>query len=78
VRISPGPMGAFGANQHLRQSLISLNMPTMQAPEAYLGHAAKLFDDAGGFADTSTQDFCMKFLAAFNAWIARITRPLKL
>jgi chromate reductase len=32
VSASPGRMGAFGANHHLRQSLVFLDMPTMQQP----------------------------------------------
>ncbi len=31
---SPGALGGFGANHHLRQSLAFLNMPTLQQPEA--------------------------------------------
>jgi chromate reductase len=41
---SPSAIGAFGANHHLRQSLVFLNVPTMQQPEAYVGHADKLFE----------------------------------
>ena len=37
ISVSPGAMGAFGANQHLRQSLVFLNVPTMPQPEAYVG-----------------------------------------
>lgn len=36
VSVSPGALSAFGANHHLRQSLVFLNMPTLQQPEAYL------------------------------------------
>lgn len=76
LSVSPGAMGAFGANQHLRQSLMSLNMPTLQQPEAYIGHAAGLFDASGEFANPATREFCAKFLAAFDEWIRRQTRPL--
>ncbi len=76
VSVSPGAMGAFGANQHLRQSLVSLNMPTLQQPEAYIGHADKLFDAAGGFVNPSTREFCSKFLMAFDAWIKEL-RPAR-
>jgi len=31
---SPGALGGFGANHHLRQSLVFLDMPAMQQPEA--------------------------------------------
>ena len=41
------PIGAFGANHHLRQSLVFLNVPTMQQPEAYVSHVDKLFDEHG-------------------------------
>ena len=47
VSCSPSAIGAFGANHHLRQSLVFLNVPTMQQPEAYLSHADKLFDEQG-------------------------------
>jgi len=45
---SPGAIGAFGANHHLRQSLVFLNVATMRQPEAYVGHADKLFDEMAG------------------------------
>ena len=47
VSVSPGAIGGFGANHHLRQSLVFLNMPAMQQPEAYIGGADKLFDAQG-------------------------------
>jgi chromate reductase len=34
---SIGPMGGFGSNHHLRQSLVFLDMPAMQQPEVYIG-----------------------------------------
>ena len=36
VSISPSRLGGFGANHHIRQSLVFLNMPVMQQPEAYI------------------------------------------
>ena len=62
---------AFGANHHLRQSLVFLNMPSMQQPEAYIGGADKLFDAQGNLTNDSTRAFMDKFLAAFAAWIDR-------
>jgi chromate reductase len=41
---SPGNLSAFGANHHLRQSLVFLNVPTMQQPEVYLPKVNELFD----------------------------------
>jgi chromate reductase, NAD(P)H dehydrogenase (quinone) len=68
VSVSPGAIGGFGANQHLRQSFVFLNMPTLQF-EAYIGGADKLFDAAGALAIDTTRDFLRKFLNAFAAWI---------
>jgi chromate reductase, NAD(P)H dehydrogenase (quinone) len=75
VSVSPGSMGAFGANHHLRQSLVFLDMPTLQQPEAYIGHADKLFDAAGALVNASTREFCAKFLGSFDAWIKRQLTP---
>ena len=71
VSVSPGAIGAFGANHHLRQSLVFLNMPSMQQPEAYIGGADKLFDAQGNLTSDSTRAFMDKFLAAFATWIDR-------
>ena len=71
ISVSPGAVGAFGANHQLRQSLVFLNVPAMQQPEAYIGNAAKLFDASGALIDDSTRDFLKKFLDAFAQWIER-------
>ncbi|MEP6702438.1 MAG: NAD(P)H-dependent oxidoreductase [Betaproteobacteria bacterium] len=72
MSVSPGAAGGMGANHHLRQSLIFLDMPTMQQPEAYIGGAAKLFDEQGAISVEATREFLQKFLAAFNQWIEKI------
>jgi chromate reductase, NAD(P)H dehydrogenase (quinone) len=71
ISVSPGGIGGFGANHHLRQSLTFLNVPVLQQPEAYVGGAADLFDEAGGFKKPETKEFMAKFLAAFLVWIDR-------
>jgi chromate reductase len=71
ISVSPGAIGGFGANHHLRQSLVFLNMPTLQQPEAYIGGAAKLFNDSGEIISDSTKDFAKKFMAEFKAWVGR-------
>ena len=71
VSVSPGAIGGFGANHHLRQSLVFLNVPTMQQPEAYIGGADKLFDAGGTLINDSTREFLRKYMAAFAAWIER-------
>lgn len=69
VSVSPGAIGGFGANHHLRQSMVFLDMPAMQQPEAYIGHAADLFDENGNLANDSTREFATKFMRAFAAWV---------
>jgi chromate reductase len=71
ISVSPGAIGGFGANHHLRQSLVFLNVPAMPQPEAYIGGAAKIFDAGGALIDNSVRDFMQKFLTAFAQWIER-------
>jgi chromate reductase len=72
VSVSPGAIGGFGANHHLRQSCVFLNIPMMQQPEAYIGGAGSLFDKEGNLTNPATRDFLKKFIDAFAAWIETI------
>jgi chromate reductase, NAD(P)H dehydrogenase (quinone) len=74
VSVSPGAVGGFGANHHLRQSLVFLNVPVMQQPEAYIGGAAALFDKDGNLTNESTRKFFKDFMEAFAAWIEIVAR----
>ncbi len=71
ISVSTGAIGGFGANHALRQSLVFIDVPAMQQPEAYIGKAATLFDDNGALVDNSTREFMQKFLQAFAQWIER-------
>jgi chromate reductase len=71
VSVSPGALGGFGANHHLRQSLVFVNVPAMQQPEAYIGNAAKLFDNNGKLTDESTREYLRKFIDAYAKWVVR-------
>jgi chromate reductase len=70
VSASPGSIGGFGANHHLRQSLVFLNVPAMAQPEAYIGGADKLFDAQGKLVNDGTRTFLQDFMQAFVVWIA--------
>jgi chromate reductase len=70
VSISLGGIGGFGANHHLRQSLVFLNMPTL-AHEAYIGNVGTLFDAAGNITNESSANFLSTFAATFDRWIAQ-------
>jgi chromate reductase len=71
VSVSPGAIGAFGANHHLRQMLVFINVPCLAQPEAYVGGAAGLFDQQGGLANDKTRDFLKNFMRAFSDWVER-------
>jgi chromate reductase len=71
ISVSPGAIGGFGANHHLRQSLVFLDIPTMQQPEAYIGNAATLFDAHGDITNDTTCDFLRKFMNTFSDWVTR-------
>ena len=50
-----GNLSGFGANHHLRQCLVFLNMPTVQQPEAYLANSHELFDGNGKLNEDTAQ-----------------------
>lgn len=73
VSVSPGAIGGFGANHHLRQSLVFLNVPTMQQPEAYIGNAYTLFDENNKLSNESVSDFLRNFMVAYEEWVIKFT-----
>jgi len=73
VSSSPGAIGGFGANHHLRQSLVFLNAPCMQQPEAYISDVAKLLDEKGNINNEGTQKFLSQFMEAFAHWVNKNT-----
>ena len=70
MSVSPGAIGGFGANHHLRQSMVFLNVPVMQQPEAYIGNAANIFDEKGELTGESNLEHAGRFMRAFAAWVA--------
>lgn len=71
VSVSPGAISGFGANHHLRQSLVFLNMPTVQQPEAYIGNVMNLLDDNGQVVNPDTIAFFQVIVDAFVTLINR-------
>jgi chromate reductase len=74
VSSSVGPIGGFGANHHLRQSLAFLNTPTLAQPEMYLGGVGDWFDDAGKLKREDTKKFLAGFARTFADWIETTIR----
>jgi chromate reductase, NAD(P)H dehydrogenase (quinone) len=74
ISVSPGVIGGFGANHHLRQSLVFLDIPAMQQPEAYIGGAGQLFDAEGNITNEATRKYLATFMTSFAAWVEKIAR----
>lgn len=72
VSVSPGAIGGFGANHHLRQSLVFLDMPVLQQPEAYVSEANTLFGEAGEVTNEATKSFLTGFMTAFANHVERV------
>jgi chromate reductase len=68
---SPGGIGGFGSNHHLRQSLMFLNVPLL-SQEAYIGGSWSLFDDNGELINESTTEFLRAYGQQFSAWIETV------
>lgn len=68
VSVSISSLGAFGANHDLRQSMVFVDVPMMQQPEAYIGEAQNLFDDSGNLVD-ETKTFLQDFINAYEEWL---------
>ena len=75
ISASPGAIGGFGANHHLRQSLVFLNVPLL-SQEAYIGNAFALFDGSGELANEGTAEFLRTYGQAFSAWIEKIVHEV--
>jgi chromate reductase len=71
VSNSPGAIGGFGAYHHLRQSMVFLNMPTVNQPETYVGGVASLFDETGELVNEATGQFLTGFAQTFAEGIEK-------
>lgn len=70
ISVSPGGIGGFGANHHLRQTLVCVDVYTMPQPEAYVSGVAGLLDKEGHVTNESTRGYLQSFADAFGAWAA--------
>lgn len=67
VSISPGAVGGFGANHHLRQVLSFLNVDTVQQPELYINAVHTRLDEQGKLKDEDTRALLQQGLEALQA-----------
>ena len=68
--VSVGPIGAALAQQHLRNVLAYLNMPTLGQPEAFIHNKEGLYDAAGNIGEAS-QKFLQSWVDAYVAWVKK-------
>lgn len=71
ISVSPGRLSAFGANHHLRQSMVFLNVYMMQQPEAYLGDIANSLAPDGSITSDFLKSSLKNFTDAFVSWVNR-------
>ncbi|SLJ94390.1 NADPH-dependent FMN reductase [Novosphingobium mathurense] len=69
IGTSPGKLGTAAAQQHLRNVLAVLDMPTLGLPEAYLQWSDDLLTAQGQFAQ-ATAGFAGKWMKAFLGYVA--------
>ncbi len=68
--VSVGAIGTAVAQQHLRNVLAYLNMPTLGQPEAFIQAKEGLFDDAGNIGSGS-QAFLQGWMDQYVAWVKK-------
>jgi chromate reductase, NAD(P)H dehydrogenase (quinone) len=61
---SAGPLGTARAQYHLRQVLVTLNMPVVNQPEVMIANATQWFDQDGRLTDESIRLTIQKLLIA--------------
>lgn len=66
---SPGTLGTALAQEHLRNILSHLGVPTLCLPELYVHVTEELFDAAGGIAEERTRRHLEKWMVQYAAWI---------
>ena len=67
---SVGPIGTAMAQQHLRNILGYLDMPTLGQPEAFIHAKEGLFDDAGNIGEGSNK-FMQSWMDRYVAWVKK-------
>ncbi len=69
IGMSVGAIGTALAQQHLRNVLAYLDMPTLGQPEMFLQNRQGLFTEGGGISDDSTKQFLRKFVERFAEFV---------
>ncbi|MEA5079890.1 MAG: NAD(P)H-dependent oxidoreductase [Anaerolineaceae bacterium] len=70
VGVSSGVLGSSMAQQHLRNILSFLDVPTLSQPEVYLQYKEGLIDEQGNINETS-RAFLQSWMDKFSAWVKK-------
>ncbi len=70
--VSIGAIGTSMAQQHLRNIIAYLDMPTMGQPEAFIHAKDGLFDNAGNIGPDSL-DFLQGWMNHYVAWVKKFS-----
>ena len=73
---SVGSLGTARAQYHLRQILVTLDMPVVNQPEVMIANAAQRFDLSGQLTDEPTRKIIQKLLRALVHLAQRTLNPL--
>ena len=69
--ISVGAIGTAIAQQHLRNVLAYLDMPTLGQPEVFVQMKDGLIDDDGNIGNDETRKFLQDYVDRYVAWVGR-------
>ena len=68
--VSPGAAGTAMAQQHLRNILAFLDVPTQGQPEAYLQLRVGMFNESGGLGE-ARRPFLRVWMDGYVAWVSK-------
>lgn len=71
IGISPGAIGTALAQQHLRNVLAYLDVPTLGQPEAFIQNKDDLFDEKGHIGIEATRQFLQGWMDKYVGWVKR-------
>ena len=69
---SPGALGGYGVNHHIRQTLNVFGMPVLPT-EVYISGLHQIFDEDGNVAKEDTAKFFTNIMSGFEDWISKHT-----
>ena len=71
IGVSVGAQGGAMAQQHLRNVLAYLDVPTLAQPEVFIHAESGLFAEDGSIANEGTRKFLQGFMDRYVAWVKR-------